>query len=235
MISTLYCRVLPQHPGPERRLGTGQIDFQVAREVQQFLRPEPGLGQRRRQLLRGELVPYPGHLRLALREAARLGVAPDQLGDRGMLAGRGVRLDPIPGADRAQQLIVGGAGVAVVIPGLAIGEPHQRGAAGGAVQQRAAGELGGGDLPGSGDQLVELRAIQARWRRVVGVLVQLGVIRLLLIGQRFGAGLPSRVIHPVRARRRRPPADRPTVPGTVRLTGAPGGAAVPPGVRKSRS
>ena len=84
----------------------------------QLISAEPGLPQRARDLIRGEL------------RILRPGVPPVQLGDRGELAGGGVGLDPVPRAHEADQLGLGHAGEPVVF----------RGGVGGDRQLRAAGQ-----------------------------------------------------------------------------------------------
>ena len=59
-----------------------------------------------------------------------------------MLAGRHRRLGPVPGADDPQQLIIGGAGVPVIVPGGVLQERGQGGAAGRDVEGLAGGEPG---------------------------------------------------------------------------------------------
>ena len=70
----------------QRRLRAGQAGVQVPRRARQLIGAEPGLPQRVRDLVRGELR-VPG-----------LRVPPGQLGDDGELAGGGVGLDPVPRA-----------------------------------------------------------------------------------------------------------------------------------------
>jgi long-subunit acyl-CoA synthetase (AMP-forming) len=57
-----------------------------------------------------------------------------------MLARGGVRLDPVPGADRPGQLVVGGAVVAVILAGGLGGEPGQRGTPRHDIQAQPGGE-----------------------------------------------------------------------------------------------
>jgi len=73
----------------QRRLRAGQMGVQVTRGAHQLISTEPGLPQRARHLIRGEL------------SVLGLRVTPGKLADRGELAGRGVGLDPVPGAHDA--------------------------------------------------------------------------------------------------------------------------------------
>ena len=102
----------------QRRGRAGQMGVQVTRGTQQLTGAEPGLPQRARHLIRGEL------------RILGLGVTPVQLGDRGQLARGGVGLDPVPRAHQADQLGLGDPGEPVVF----------RGGVGGDRQLRAAGQ-----------------------------------------------------------------------------------------------
>ena len=75
-------------PVQQRRPRAGQPGAERIREAQQGAGVAAGVGQGAGQLIGGEL------------RVLRPGIAAAQLGDGGQLAGRGVRLDPVPGAPR---------------------------------------------------------------------------------------------------------------------------------------
>ena len=92
-------------PSGQRVQGRVQPGGQVPRHGQQPVRRGPGLAQRQGQLVPGELVHHRGHLpRLRLEPV--LGVTPEHLRDGHQLAGRGVRLEPVPGAHQPDQLMI---------------------------------------------------------------------------------------------------------------------------------
>ena len=93
-------------PAGQRVQRPAQPGGQVPRHRQQPVRGGPGLAQRQGQLIPGELVHHAGHLpRLRLEPV--LGVTPEHLRDGHELAGRRVRLDPIPRAHQPGQLLIG--------------------------------------------------------------------------------------------------------------------------------
>jgi len=87
-------------------------------------------------------MPVLRHLRRALHRGPGGRTAADQLGDRGMLACAGIYLNPVPRTDGAQQLIVGGAGIRVLVPGRIFQKRGQHRAARRGIQGLASGEPG---------------------------------------------------------------------------------------------
>ena len=103
MISALYRETVPVF---QPRLGAGQAGRQGLRHADQAVGPGPGLPQRVRNLVGGELlIQLPG-------------VPPRQLGDRGELTGVRVRLHPVPPAHHPDQLSLRDPGEAVLRGGL---------------------------------------------------------------------------------------------------------------------
>ena len=93
-------------PAGQRVQRAGQPGAQVPRRGQQRVGLVPGLAQRQGQLIPGELVHHARHLPRPRLEPV-LGVTPEHLRDRDQLAGRRVRLDPVPRARQPDQLLIG--------------------------------------------------------------------------------------------------------------------------------
>ena len=139
-------------PARNAALVPGQVHFQVPGQVQHLPGVPRGHPQHRAQLPPGELITAVRHLRRALQGTPGSRAPPDQLRDGGVLAGTGIGLDPVPRADHAEQLIIGGAGVPVVVPGHLLQERPEHRAPRRDIQRLAGGEPGGRAriLPGEG-------------------------------------------------------------------------------------
>jgi len=255
---------LAQGPVPERRPGPGQLHLQVMSQVQQALGGPAGLRQHRGQLGHGELVPPGRHLSRARRATARPGTPADQLRDRRVLAGAGVRLDAVPGADHPGDFIVGGAVVPVILAGGPGGEPGQRPAPRHHIKQHPGGEPGrpaevlpgrppGGSglaraAPPQGDRLPAGQAhpggTGARGGLLRGDPPALGddLVQVVLPRPRQAIRVRFLIIG-VRRLVLVPLGVTPGLPVLVghpvragdRPEGLPGGVLVPPGTRRSRS
>jgi hypothetical protein len=92
-------------PVPQRFERAAEPDGEVPGHGQQPVRRRPRLAQGQGQLVPGKLVHHRRHLPWFGLEPV-LGVAPEHLGDRDELAGRGVGLDPVPGAHQPGQLMI---------------------------------------------------------------------------------------------------------------------------------
>jgi hypothetical protein len=101
---------------------------QVVGRAHQLIRAAARLAQRVSDLVRGEL------------RVLRSGVTAAQLGDRSELAGGGVRLDPVPRAQQADQLAFGHTGEAV--GGGGVSGDRQARAAGHRIQRHPRAEPG---------------------------------------------------------------------------------------------
>ena len=105
------------------------------RQGQHRLGLPPGLGQRIGQLGLGELLPDQRHLRRTCQGSTRLGTAPDELGDRGVLERARGGLGPVQPADDPGQLILGRGGEPGAVPGRVHGLPEHHRAARRGIQQ----------------------------------------------------------------------------------------------------